>query len=188
VKPIAGLCQAERSVLVVIDIQERLAAAMPADDRDHFTRAVSILLQAAVHLDIPVLSTEQYPQGLGGTLPDIQQYRPASTACLAKTGFSCCSAEGFSEALADLQRSQVILAGVESHVCVLQTALELKQDQFEVFVAEDAVCARDRQRTCNAMARLRQAGVVVTHSESVMFEWLRDATHPKFKTVSGLLK
>jgi nicotinamidase-related amidase len=107
---------------------------------------------------------------------------------MSKSGFSCCAAEGFTATLEGLGRSQVVLAGMESHVCVLQTALELKQRGFTVFVAGDAVCARSRQRSENALARLRQAGVVVTHSESVLFEWMRDARHPQFKAVSQLLK
>jgi nicotinamidase-related amidase len=107
---------------------------------------------------------------------------------MTKTGFSCCAADGFTASLQRLGRKQVILAGMESHVCVLQTALELKQLGFDIFVPEDAVCARSRRRSENALARLRQAGVVVTHCESGLFEWLRDAQHPQFKAVSKLVK
>ncbi len=183
-----GLCRCRDSVLVVIDIQGRLAGAMPAEDLEAVTQSTSILLRAAVHLDVPVLSTEQYPQSLGTTLAEIRQHYPESSRCMEKTGFSCCSADGFGESLNRLGRSQVILAGMETHVCVLQTALDLKQLGFEVFVAEDGVCSRSRQRTRNALARMRQVGIIVTHSESVLFEWLRDARHPQFKVVSQLLK
>jgi nicotinamidase-related amidase len=82
----------------------------------------------------------------------------------------------------------VILTGMETHICVLQTAFELKQQGFEGFVAEDAVCARDRNRNLNGLNRMRQAGISITHSESVLFEWLRDASHPQFKILSSLLK
>jgi nicotinamidase-related amidase len=185
---IRGLCHASHSALVVIDIQDRLAKAMPPADLDRFTRNVSVLLQGAVRLDIPVLSTEQYPKGLGETLPEIRKHQPASATCLSKTGFSCCSAAGFTQSLTELQRPQVILTGMETHICVLQTAFELKQQGFEVFVAEDAVCARDRNRNLNGLNRMRQAGISITHSESVLFEWLRDASHPQFKILSSLLK
>ena len=151
-------------------------------------QSTSVLLRAAVHLDIPILATEQYPQGLGETLPEIRQHYPASASCMTKTGFSCCAADGFSAALQRLGRKQAILTGMETHVCVLQTALELRQIGYQVFVAQDGVCARSRQRTENALARLRQAGIIVTHSESVLFEWLRDARHPQFKAVSKLVK
>ena len=182
------LCHSHDSVLVAIDIQGRLASAMPEEDLGPFMQSTSLLLRAAVQLDIPILSTEQYPRGLGETVPEIRRHYPESAGCMTKTGFSCCAAEGFNDSLQRLGRKQVILAGMETHVCVLQTALELKQRGCAVFVAEDAVCARSRQRTANALARLRQAGVVVTHSESVLFEWLRDAQHPQFKAVSKLVK
>ena len=183
-----GLCHCQDSVLVVIDIQGRLAGAMPAEDLDTLTQSTALLLRAAVRLDVPVLSTEQYPQGLGATLEEIKQHYPESIRCMEKTGFSCCSADGFGDSLNRLRRGQVILAGMEAHVCVLQTALELRQLGLEVFVVEDGVCSRSRQRTRNALARMRQAGIIVTHSESVLFEWLRDARHPQFKAVSHLLK
>ena len=183
-----ALCHGRDSVLVAIDIQGRLASAMPAADLDPFLQSTSVLLRAAVYLDIPILATEQYPQGLGETLPEIRQHYPASASCVAKTGFSCCAADGFTASMQRLDRNQVILTGMETHVCVLQTALELKQSGYQVFVAQDGVCARSRQRTENALARLRQAGIIVTHSESVLFEWLRDARHPQFKAVSKLVK
>jgi nicotinamidase-related amidase len=184
----AALCNCQDSVLVTIDIQDRLARAMPADDLESFLRSSSLLLRAAAELDVPVLATEQYPEGLGETLPQLRQLYPESTGCMTKTGFSCCAAEGFTASLKRLQRSQVILAGMESHVCVLQTALELKELGFTVFVVGDAVCARSRPRTDIALARLRRAGIIVTHSESVLFEWMRDARHSRFKAVSRLLK
>ncbi|MGD2075990.1 MAG: isochorismatase family protein [Gammaproteobacteria bacterium] len=184
----AALCRCQDSVLVMVDIQERLARAMPAEDLEAFLHSGSILLRAAAELDVPVLATEQYPEGLGETLPQLRQHYPEAAGCMTKTGFSCCAAEGFTATLKTLGRSQVILAGVESHVCVLQTALELKALGFTAFVVADAVCARSRSRTDNALSRLRQSGVIVTHSESVLFEWLGDARHPRFKAVSQLLK
>jgi len=182
------LCDPDDSVLVVIDIQERLATAMPGPELGNFIATTANLLQAARLLRVPVLMTEQYPQGLGKTLDTIRRHLPTESEVLPKTGFSCCSATGFSGKLAELQRKQVILAGMETHICVLQTAFELKQNGFEVFVAQDAVCARSGERTANGLLRMRQAGITISHSESVLFEWLRDAAHPEFKTVSALTK
>ena len=182
------LCHPDHSVLLVIDIQERLASAMPKEDLERLIKNTSILMQAARHLDIPVLSTEQYPKGLGNTLPEIRQHYPDEVNCLHKTGFSCCAAEGFTERLSRFNRKQVVLTGMETHICVLQTATELQDNGYNVFVAEDAVCSRSARRMQNGLARMRQMDIMITHSESVLFEWLRDARHPQFKTVSSLLK
>lgn len=185
---ISGLCGAADCVLLVIDFQERLAAAMPAADLEATVASAARLLQAAALLEVPTLRTEQYPKGLGNTLGELQCHMPDALTGLEKTAFSCCSAEGFSERLQALQRRQIILAGMETHVCVLQTAFDLKQQGYQVFVAEDACCARSRERTRSGLARMRQADIMIAHSESVMFEWLRDAAHPQFRAVSKLLK
>ncbi len=177
------LCDARHSQLVVIDIQERLAAAMKASVREQTVRHAGILQEAAIRLGIPVVRTEQYPQGLGGTVAPLQGDGPT----LEKTCFSCFAASGFADAL-DRQRRQIVLAGIETHVCVLQTALEMHDAGYRVFVVEDAVCSRHKRHHRNALARLRQAGVVVSNVESVLFEWLRDAAHPAFKAVSRLIR
>lgn len=181
------LCQADQSVLLVIDIQQRLAGAMPDKVLQSVIRHTGLLLKAAGLLDIPVVSTEQYPKGLGDTLDDIQQHINNDTR-IEKTCFSCCGATGFEPALSKICRKQVILIGMESHVCVLQTAMELKAQAYDVFVVNDATCCRDKQNHKNALQRMRQAGIVISNTESVLFEWLRDAKHPHFKTISQLLR
>jgi nicotinamidase-related amidase len=107
---------------------------------------------------------------------------------LEKSCFACTGEAAFREALAASGRRQVVLAGMESHVCVLQTAMELLADGYAVFVAEDAACSRREANHRNAMARLAQAGAVVSNTESIVFEWLRDARHERFKQVSALVK
>lgn len=184
----SGLCRCSDSLLLVIDMQERLARAVPAEDFNPAAGNTATLLQAADILGVPVMRTEQYPAGLGSTVAALQNHMPDTAIKLDKTGFSCCAASGFMENLQTLQRRQVIVAGMETHICVLQTAFELQQQGYQVFVAEDACCARSPQRSSNGIARLRQVGITVTHSESVLFEWLRDAAHPQFKAVSRLLK
>lgn len=187
-RPAPFLCSAEESQLVSIDIQDRLAGAMPEQERGRVLRYAGVLAEAAGKLKIPVLATEQYPKGLGPTVPPVAEALPSATPMFEKTCFSCGGAEGFLNTLGAGNRRQVVLAGMETHVCVLQTALELHGNGFQVFVVEDAVCSRSAVNHHNALARLRQAGVVVTNTESVLFEWLRDAAHDHFKAVSALIK
>jgi nicotinamidase-related amidase len=175
----AKLARAADSALVVIDMQERLAAAMPA--RDAVVRATGILLEAAARLHIPVLVTEQYPKGLGPTVAEVAARLPEGVVRVEKTCFSGC-------AVLPLSRPQVVLAGMEAHVCVLQTAMELAAAGREVFVAQDAVCSRAEGNCANALARLSAAGVVITNTESVIFEWLRDAEHAQFRALSKLIR
>lgn len=184
----ALLCSAEDSQLLVVDVQIRLLAAMPEADRAALVKHAEILLQAAEALEIPTVYTEQYPQGLGPTIPALVERMPAMARCFEKTGFSCSAAEGFLPALKVSGRRQVIMVGQESHVCVLQTALELISLGFQVFVVEDAVSSRNPAHKHNALIRLREAGVIITNLESVLFEWLRDATHPHFKTFANLIR
>lgn len=182
------LARAADSVLVIIDLQERLAAAMNPAVRASVIRNVRILLGAATRLGVPTLVTEQYSKGLGPTAAPVVEMLPEGTPRLEKTCFSCVGAAAFSTALEQSGRTQVILAGMEAHVCVLQSALELQAARHDVFVVEDACCSRNQEHHANAMHRLRAAGVVATNTESVVFEWLRDARHEHFKEVSALLR
>ncbi|MGZ8219667.1 hydrolase [Methylomagnum sp.] len=184
----ASLCSAENSLLVVVDMQIRLLSAMPETERGAIVKTTEILLQAAQAMDIPVIYTEQYPKGLGPTVPAIMERLPATAKVVEKSGFSCCAADGFLDALNSTGRNQVILVGQEAHVCVLQTAMDLLGQGFPVFVVEDGVCSRSMTHKHNALMRLREAGVVISNSESVLFEWLRDAAHPDFKTISNLVR
>ena len=136
---------------------------------------------------IPVTHTEQYPRGLGPTEEEIRTHLAAANL-IEKTCFSCFAAEGFITTVSLAQRQQIILCGMESHVCVLQTAIELQQAGYQVFVVEDGICSRHKHHHKNALARLRQADIIVTNTESVAFEWLRDASHPDFKSLSRMLR
>ncbi len=177
--PQPKLVRASDSSLVVVDIQERLAAAMPS--RDAVLRAAGILLDAASRLGIPVLVSEQYPKGLGPTVAELAGRLPEGAVRIEKTSFSACGA-------LPVARPQVVLAGMEAHVCVLQTALELAAAGREVFVVADAVCSRTEANRSNALARMQAAGIVVTNTESVLFEWLRDAAHEQFRAISKLIR
>lgn len=181
------MTQTAESVLVVIDIQQKLAAAMPKGVRDRVVGEVNTLSTAADVLQIPVLVTEQYPKGLGATEPALASQLPASSQIIEKTAFSCAKVPEFMQALTASGRKQVILTGMETHICVLQTALDLRHAGFNVFVIEDAVSSRLKGNQYNALHRMRLAGVVISNVESTLFEWLGDAQHPSFKTLAKLI-
>ena len=182
------LCDRDDSILAVIDIQTRLTAAMPAKVLARLQRYTSLLIKAATVFDIPVFVTEQYPQGLGRLETEIEKLLPAAARRYEKTSFSCAGADTFISDLRQTRRKQVLLTGMETHVCILQSAMDLLQLGYQVVVVAEAVCSRHRESYETALQRLRQAGVVITSSESVVFEWLRDAKHEQFKTLQPLLR
>jgi len=178
----SSLIQAEQSILVLIDIQAKLMSVM-ADNA--VLKHSKILAQAASHLNIPVIATEQYPQGLGEIEAELATY--LNETALAKTCFSCADLPAFMTRLKNSKKQQIILSGVEAHICVLQTALSLQSQGFQVFVVADAVSSRKQKNKDSALQRLQQAGVIVTNTESVIFEWLNDAQHAEFRTLSKLI-
>ena len=182
------LCKADESCLLVIDIQTRLTAAMPDKVLDRLKRNTTLLLKTAQTLAIPVMASQQYPQGLGPIETQISEALPPDCLRFEKTCFSCASADNFMRDLTHLGRKQMILAGIEAHICVLQTAVELKNAGLDVFVVIDAVSSRQRENYENAIQRLQQAGVITCNTESVIFEWLRDARHEYFKTIATMIK
>jgi nicotinamidase-related amidase len=184
------IIKSQISQLVIIDMQVKLATAMPPEAMQMATKNCSILAQAAALLNIPSVLTEQYPQGLGETLPEIKQQlkqQLGNSKAIAKTAFSACGEPKFNQQL-QRENSQIVLVGMEAHICVLQTALDLLQAGKTVFVVEDAVLSRNSDNKANAINRLQQAGCIITNTESVLFEWLGNANHEAFKLVSKLIK
>lgn len=174
-----------KSCLLVIDIQEKLMTAMSAGTQ--VVANTGILLKAAERLGIPVLFSEQYPKGLGPTVPALAAYA-ANAGPVTKTEFSCAAAPGYVERLRAAGREQLVLTGIEAHVCVLQTALGMKDPGFPVFVVADAVSSRKPESAALALERMRAAGVTVVTTEMVLFEWLSRAGTPEFKELSALIK
>ena len=174
-------------MLIVVDIQDRLLSAMPQKQQEHVQKSVMTLLKAADALTLPVVVTEQYPKGLGHTNSDIQALLPGNTPIHEKTAFSAWQFDAFVETLKSSQCQQVFLTGMETHICILQTALDLLKQGYEVFVIEEAVCSRHKEKHQNALSRLREAGAIITNVESLLFECLGDARHPEFKTLSKLI-
>jgi nicotinamidase-related amidase len=172
-----------RSVLCLIDLQEKLMPAIAGGDE--VVANAGRLLAAAEELGVPVLSTEQYPKGLGPTVPDLARPDGAHQV-VAKMTFDSCRAPGVMDGLPP--GHHIVVAGAEAHVCVLQTALGLLERSRRVFVVADAVGSRRPENKEAALRRLERAGAEVVTTEMVIFEWLGSAEHPAFKAVIALVK
>jgi nicotinamidase-related amidase len=181
-----SLLNAADSVLVLIDIQEKFQPTIAGIDE--VIKRTVILARAAVRLGVPILATEQYPKALGLTVPEIKRWLPVSQAYLPKMCFSSAACVPFREALAAAGRMQVVLAGIETHICVLQTALELAASGHSVYVVEDAVSSRKLSDRQAALERMSRHGVERVTAEMALFEWLREAGTPEFKEIQALIK
>jgi nicotinamidase-related amidase len=169
--------------LLIIDMQEKLLPLIP--DAAAITRNISFLLEVAKLLRLTVVATEQYPKGLGGTVAELASNLPPR---LEKTAFSCCAVPEVTATFHLEARPKLLLAGIEAHVCVLQTALELAAANFRVFVVADAVGSRYRTDYDFALRRMEQAGIVMTTTETAAFELVGGAGTPEFKTLSKLVQ
>lgn len=174
---------AEHGALLVIDLQEKLLARMR--ERAELVENALRLVDGAKLLGVPFWATEQYPQGLGPSIPEIVERVPERAE---KTTFHACAAPLILEHLHRRQVRHVTLAGVEAHVCVAQTALELLRLGFRVQVAADAMTSRHRVDWDFAVRRLELAGAVVSTTEAILFEWAERADRPEFKALSALVK
>lgn len=174
-----------QSLLFIIDIQERFLPHIFEIDR--VIRRTELLLKAAKLVGIPVLASEQYPKGLGETPAPLTQYIEPSKR-LPKMEFSCWRNPVLQDAVKQSKKQHIIIAGVETHVCILQTATKLKEAGFDVFVVSDATSARDKNNTKYALKRLEKHGIDIVTSEMVVTEWCETADHPAFKEISKLIK
>jgi nicotinamidase-related amidase len=182
------LLEAGRSQLLIVDVQERLLPAM--HEGEALLDQCALLLQTAAEMGVPALVSEQYPKGLGHTVPRIVEAAGASPV-MEKMHFSCASDPAMAahvEKLAKGGRNQVIVAGIEAHVCVMQSAIEFQQKGLDVYVVADAVTARKPESKALALARMEAAGVTPVTTEMMAFEWLHIAGTPAFKVVSKLMR
>ena len=177
---------AEKTVLVVIDVQERLVPAMPEDIYLRLRNTVAMLVEVAGLLGIPVVTTEQYPKGIGHTVPELAA--ACNETVIEKVSFGCCGEPTFLKALKNTGRTQVLITGMEAHVCVYQTVLGLLADGYYVHLLRDAICSRNKTDYLAGVANAGQAGAVVTTAETVMFQMLQKSTHEQFRAVSKLVK
>jgi len=176
---------AEDTVLVVIDIQEKLFRVI--HEKETLLANTVKLVKGIRLLEIPVILTEQNPAGLGPTLPEISSLLP-DIEPVTKFDFSCCKEEAFLRKLDELKRNQVILCGIETHICVYQTALDLADMGYEVQVATDCVSSRIPSNRETAISRMKLEGIMPTSTEMVLFEILGTAKHDQFKEISAIIK
>ncbi len=173
------------TALLIIDIQDRLAAAMR--HKEQVVNNCLHLIELAKLMSIPILVTEQYPKGLGPTLPEIKEALPVY-APIEKLSFDCCQEPGFLEKIAALGKKKLILTGMETHICVLQTCLGLMKEGFSVQVIQDAVCSRTKRNFNTGMSFMDRAGAVITCTEIVLFQLLQKAGSENFKIISKRIK
>ncbi|MBA1158091.1 isochorismatase family protein [Microvirga mediterraneensis] len=183
------LLDAKRSHLLVVDLQARLMPAI--HEGETILRNVRILLETAKRLGVPVTVTEQYPKGLGPTVPPVREALPPDAATLSKTAFSAARDPGIAERVAALRgsgRDQLVICGTEAHICVLQTALEFKTSGLEIFVVADAVSSRSSRSVDAACARLLHAGCHWVTTEMAAFEWMGEAATEDFRALAPLFR
>lgn len=178
----------KQTVLVVIDMQEPFLAVM--HDRMRLTANVRLLVEAAYHLHIPMIPTTQYAGRMGDVVPEITQlYRDfAVSASVDKLCFSCAGANSFLTGLESSGRRQVLLCGLETHICVSQTALDLVHQGYQVHVAADAVSSRTLEKHKLGMERMRDSGVLPCAAEAAVYELLQEAGTPAFKSLLPFIK
>jgi nicotinamidase-related amidase len=175
----------DNAALLVIDIQERLFPVM--HDKEKLLRNVVKLIKGVKVLELPILLTEQYPKGLGPTLPEIKELLP-DVKPIEKVSFNCCDEEVFCKALEALKRKQVLIAGIEAHICVYQTAMALFRAGYEVQVVGDCVASREPENKLVSLLKMGALGVSPTTMEMALFELLKVAKGDKFKQISNIVK
>jgi isochorismate hydrolase len=175
----------ENAVLLIIDVQGKLAHLM--HEKDEVIRHIGGLIHVADFLNIPVVTTEQAPEKIGKTIPEITELLKDRQP-VAKKSFSCCGQDEFMQELKALNRKQVIIVGIEAHVCVYQTVCDLMKNQYEVQVVADAVSSRTEANRDFALERIRAFGGDVTSTEMIVCELLKTSEHEKFREVINLIK
>ena len=176
---------AENSALVIIDIQEKLFRVMY--EKEALSSNIQKLIKGIQIMDIPIIVTEQNPDGLGLTIPEISNILPGLQP-IPKFSFSCCGEESFQRKLEELHRKQVLITGIETHICVYQTAIDLLSSGYEVQIVADCVSSRTQENRDLALNRMSMEGALLTSTEMVLFELLKTAKEERFKAISAIVK
>ncbi len=179
------MLEIEKCCVVVVDVQGKLAQLM--HDKDALFENIQILIKAAKILDVPIIWCQQCPQALGPTVPEIAELL-AGNEPIDKASFSCCGNEQFNSKLNELGRQQILLCGIEAHVCIYQTAVQLQQAGREVTVIADAVSSRTPENKQIGIERMTAEGANISSVETALFELLKTAEHEKFKEIAKLIK
>jgi len=175
----------DQCIGLVIDIQERLFPHM--DQKEDLLRKSLMLLEGLKILNVPLLVSEQYPRGLGSTLKAVRETLGAVPA-LEKTAFSCCDEPGYIQAMEDLGPKTIIICGIEAHVCVMQTCIDLLESGYTPVLVEDCISSRNSEDKRVAIHRMRSEGAVISTCESILFELTRKSGTEEFKAISSLVK
>lgn len=175
----------DKCIVVVIDIQGRLAELV--DEHGKLFDRNALLIKGAKTFGVPVLYTEQMPDKMGGTRAELVELL-SGVKRFEKSSFSCCGADRFLATLSEFGRRQVLLSGIEAHICVTQTGLDLLDAGYEVYPVADAISARDPEQKNIALDRLRSAGAAVVSVEMLLYELMRDARDDAFREILGLIK
>ncbi len=176
----------EESLILIIDVQERLLNAV--FNKDILSKKSAIIAQASKILDIPVVVTEQYPKGLGNTIPEIKDALNESTSYYEKTAFSALEDPEIANKIKEFGKKQIIIFGIETHICVNQTVAALIKEGYDVSVIKDACGSRAEAEYNAGLDRMKENGAHILTTEIALFEWLKGAKHPKFKEVQSLIK
>ena len=177
---------AEQAALVIIDVQEKLAPAMDRQLYERLVQNVNLLIEGFKAFNRPIIVTEQYPKGLGHTVPEL--VGATDQACVEKVAFSCCGDAEFISALERSGARQVLIVGMETHVCVFQTVVDLLDRGYVVHLVRDAVCSRFADDYANAISTAARAGAVITTTETALFQMVKVAGTDGFKVVSRLVR
>ncbi len=180
------MLKVDNTALLVIDIQGKLAHLMY--DKDSFFSNVERMISGAQVLGVPIIWTEQVPEKLGETIPQLRDLLLESTHPVSKISFSCCGEESFRQQLTALNRQQLLITGLETHICVHQTTADLLEMGYEMQIVTDAVSSRTAENRQLGITRMHDAGATLTSTEMALFELLRSATGAKFKAISKLVK
>lgn len=176
----------DQAMLVVVDVQTRLLPAMDPTIAQKTVSNIKTLMEGCSILGVPILATEQYPRGLGETVTDLAGAKEGGL--VTKTAFSCCGEASFLEAIKRSGRTQIIITGMETHVCVYQTVLDLLKEGYDVHVVANAVCSRFTENYKRGLRNAERAGAILSTVEMALFQMTVDAARPEFKAISALVK
>jgi nicotinamidase-related amidase len=179
------MLQIENSCLVIVDVQGKLAQLM--HEKEKLFSNIRILIEAAKILNIPIIWCQQVPKALGNTLPQIAELLDDNEP-IDKSCFSCCDNDSFNQKLETLKRNQIILCGIETHICIYQTAAHLVQAGCKATVIADAVSSRTESNKTFALDKMKSMGIDISTTEMVLFELLKTASHPSFRQIAKLVK
>lgn len=181
----SNMLDKNESLLLVIDLQERLVNAL---NKQIVVNRTETLVKAAKILGIPIIATQQYPKGLGLIVDSVKQHFSDNIPIIDKTSFSAVKENGFLDVLKSFNKKQIVICGIETHVCVHQTTADLLTEGFDVYVVKDACASRNKYEFKQGIERMQTNGAKISCLEMVLFEWLGNAQNPHFKEIQTLIK